>query len=108
LAKDGLLTGVLVFHGAGRRLQVLEGFGNSLGRVRNHGFGVAIDLQQRTATGAWNFELGRRLSHARIVPQALETNHNRRKRPFPKVSEFSPQEFDFKDVTNSVAGNLMV
>jgi hypothetical protein len=75
--------------------------------VRNHGFGVAIDLQQRPATGAWNFEL-ERLGHARIVPQALQTNHNRRKRLFPKVSKISPQEIDFKDVTDCVAGNLMV
>ena len=41
-----------------------------------HLLGVAIDLQQCTATGTWNFEL-ERLGHARIVPQALETNHNR-------------------------------
>jgi len=74
LAEDGLFAAVLVFHGARRRFQVLEGFGNGLGRVRDHGLGIAVDLQQRTAAGTGDFELERRLSHARILPQVVGMN----------------------------------
>src|ERR1035437_8165979 len=84
LPENGFLTGVLVLHGARRRFQVLEGFGSSLGRMRNHSLGIAVDLQQRTAAGTWNFELERRLSHARILPQAVKTSHDRRRRAFPQ------------------------
>src|ERR1039458_5299699 len=84
LPENGFLTGVLVLHGARRRFQVLEGLGSSLGRMRNHRLGVTVDLQQRTAAGTWNFELERRLSHARILPQAVETSHDRRRRAFPQ------------------------
>src|SRR5271167_1295546 len=104
LSEDGFLAAVLVFHCARRRFQVLKGLGSSLGGMCDDSLGVTVDLQQRTAAGTGNFELGRGLSHARILPQLEETNHNRRLRAYQN----SVPGIGLEDVTDRIAANPMV
>src|SRR5271157_5522510 len=108
LPEDGLLAAVLVLHGARRRFQVFEGLGNRLGGVRDYSLGVGIDLQDRTAAGTGNFELGRRLSHARILPQVRETNQNRRMPAIPQSIRIWSPEIHLEDATGRATGNLTV
>src|ERR1039457_3611521 len=82
LPKNGLLATVLVLHGARRRFQVLERLGNSLGRVRDHRLGIAVDLQQSAAAGTGDLELRMGLGHTRdgTVTAAAVTTVSARQR----------------------------
>lgn len=56
LTENRVAPAVLLFHGARRGLHVLEGLGNSLGRVRDYRFYFGIDLEGRAAAWAGDFK----------------------------------------------------